>query len=92
LLLHSVPSGCTDNRNRYDFYSVNEHHQSSQRIMNAGDSALRPEAARTQVLTQGHWLARYRLNDVLGTMPEFEYAFGCHAGQPMVHVMQCRAW
>jgi hypothetical protein len=59
---------CTDSRNRHDFYSViNEHHQSSQRVMNAGDSALRPQAARTAVLTQGHSLARYRLNNVLGT-------------------------
>src|ERR1700685_4253890 len=29
---------CTDSRNRHDFHSViNEHHQSSQRVRNAGD-------------------------------------------------------
>ena len=55
-------------------------------------SALRPEAARTAVLTQGHSLDRYRVNNVLGNMPEFEHAFGCHAGQPMVHATQCRVW
>ena len=55
-------------------------------------AADRPEAARTAVLTQGHSLARYRVNNVLGNMPEFEHAFDCHAGQPMVHAPQCRVW
>lgn len=53
---------------------------------------LRPEAARTAVLTQGHSLQRYRVNNTVGNMPEFEHAFGCHAGQPMVHANQCRVW
>jgi putative endopeptidase len=53
---------------------------------------LRPEAARTAVMTQGHSLPRYRINNVLGNMPEFAHAFGCHAGQPMVHANQCRVW
>jgi endothelin-converting enzyme/putative endopeptidase len=55
-------------------------------------SSLRPEAARTAVLTQGHSLDNYRVNNVLGNMPEFEHAFGCHTGQPMVHATQCRVW
>lgn len=53
---------------------------------------LRPEAAHTAVLTQGHSLQRYRVNNVLGNMPEFAHAFDCHAGQPMVHANQCRVW
>jgi endothelin-converting enzyme/putative endopeptidase len=53
---------------------------------------LRPEAARTAVLTQGHSLNRYRVNNVVGNMPEFGNAFGCHAGQPMVHANSCRVW
>jgi endothelin-converting enzyme/putative endopeptidase len=52
----------------------------------------RPEAARTAVLTQGHSLNRYRLNNVVGNMSEFAHAFGCHAGQPMVHANACRVW
>ncbi len=52
----------------------------------------RPEAARTAVMTQGHSLNRYRVNNVAGNMPEFEHAFGCHTGQPMVHPNQCRVW
>ncbi len=52
----------------------------------------RPEAARTAVLTQGHSLNRYRVNNVVANMPEFAHAFGCHQGQPMVHANQCRVW
>jgi len=53
---------------------------------------LRPEAARTAVMTQGHSLPRYRINNVVANMPEFAHAFSCHAGQPMVHANQCRVW
>jgi len=52
----------------------------------------RPEAARTAVMTQGHSLNRYRVNNVIANMPEFSHAFGCHSGQPMVHANQCRVW
>ena len=53
---------------------------------------LRPEAARTAVMSQGHSLNRYRVNNVLGNMPEFAHAFGCKAGQAMVHANACRVW
>jgi putative endopeptidase len=52
----------------------------------------RPEAARTAVMTQGHSLNRYRVNNVLSNMPEFAHAFGCHAGQSMVRANACRVW
>jgi putative endopeptidase len=52
----------------------------------------RPEAARTAVLTQGHSLNRYRINNVVGNMSEFAHAFGCKAGQPMVRANACRVW
>ena len=52
----------------------------------------RPEAARTAVLTQGHSLNRYRVNNVIANLPEFAHAFGCKAGQPMVHANACRVW
>ena len=53
---------------------------------------LRPETARTAVMTQGHSLNRYRVNNVVGNMPEFAHAFSCRAGQPMVHANACRVW
>ena len=52
----------------------------------------RPEAAHTLVMTQGHSLNRYRVNNVVANLPEFAHAFGCHAGQPMVHANACRVW
>jgi putative endopeptidase len=52
----------------------------------------RPEAARTAVLTQGHSLNRYRINNVVGNMSEFAHAFGCKTGQPMVRANACRVW
>lgn len=53
---------------------------------------LRPEAARTAVLTQGHSLNRYRINNVVSNMSEFAHAFSCKAGQPMVRANACRVW
>ena len=53
---------------------------------------LRPELAHTAVMTQGHSLNRYRVDNVVANMPEFAHAFSCHAGQPMVHAKQCRVW
>ena len=40
---------------------------------------------RTAILSNPHPLDKYRVNNVLGNMPEFAKAFGCHKGQPMVH-------
>jgi predicted metalloendopeptidase len=50
------------------------------------------EAARLQALTNPHSLGRYRVNGVVQNMPEFQQAFGCHAGQPMVSPNACRVW
>ena len=55
-------------------------------------SELRPEIMRTAVLTNPHSLPKYRVNNVLGNMPEFARAFGCKKGQPMVHEKACRVW
>jgi len=54
--------------------------------------SVRPEAARTRVLTQGHSLPRYRVNNVVGNMSEFAHAFSCHPGQAMVRANACRVW
>jgi endothelin-converting enzyme/putative endopeptidase len=55
-------------------------------------SADRPEAARSQVISNPHSLPRFRVNRPLSNMPEFDEAFGCKKGQPMVHEPQCRVW
>jgi endothelin-converting enzyme/putative endopeptidase len=59
---------------------------------NAWCSQVRPEAARTQVLTNPHSVPELRTNNVVGNMPEFDQAFSCKAGQPEVHATQCRVW
>jgi endothelin-converting enzyme/putative endopeptidase len=52
----------------------------------------RPEAERVQVLTNPHSVRELRVNNTVGNMPEFDKAFGCKAGQAMVHAPQCRVW
>lgn len=52
----------------------------------------RPEAERAQVLTNPHSVRELRVNNTVGNMPEFANAFGCKAGQPMVHKPACRVW
>jgi putative endopeptidase len=53
---------------------------------------IRDEEARKRALTDPHSLGRYRVNGVLQNMPEFQKAFGCKAGQPMVSPNSCRVW
>jgi putative endopeptidase len=53
---------------------------------------IRPEAARNMVLTNPHSMPELRVNNVLVNMPEFQKAFNCKAGQPMVHATRCRVW
>ena len=52
----------------------------------------RPEYARMQVTTNPHSPGKYRVNGVVQNMPEFQKAWGCKAGQPMVAQNACRVW
>ncbi|MGA3213853.1 MAG: M13 family metallopeptidase, partial [Terriglobales bacterium] len=52
----------------------------------------RPELAKQQVTTNPHSLPQFRVNRPLSNMPEFQKAFGCKPGQPMVSSVQCRVW
>ena len=52
----------------------------------------RPENLRVRALTDPHSPARYRINGVVANLPEFQAAFGCRAGQPMVRAPACRVW
>ena len=53
---------------------------------------MRPEALRTMVLTNPHTFPKYRVNNTVANMPEFQQAFGCKKGAPMVHENACRVW
>jgi putative endopeptidase len=43
-------------------------------------------------ITNPHSPGKYRINGVVINMPEFQQAFSCKAGQPMVREDRCRVW
>jgi putative endopeptidase len=54
----------------------------------------RPEDQRVRAMTDPHSPAQYRINGVVVNMSEFQQAFQCKAGQPMVAPAEnaCRVW
>jgi putative endopeptidase len=52
----------------------------------------RPENLRVSAITNPHSPGFARINGVVSNMPEFQKAFSCKAGQPMVHTPTCRVW
>jgi endothelin-converting enzyme/putative endopeptidase len=52
----------------------------------------RPEYERLQAQTNPHSPGRYRVNGVVSNMPEFQKAFSCKPGAPMVRASACRVW
>ncbi|PYQ50392.1 MAG: M13 family peptidase [Acidobacteria bacterium] len=51
-----------------------------------------PESAKLRAQTDPHSPGRYRVNGVVSNMPEFQEAFSCPKGAPMVRENQCRVW
>jgi putative endopeptidase len=52
----------------------------------------RPENLRVSAVTNPHSPGFARINGVVTNMPEFQRAFSCKAGQPMVHAPACKVW
>jgi putative endopeptidase len=52
----------------------------------------RPENLRVSAITNPHSPGFARINGVVSNMPEFQKAFSCKRGQPMVHTPTCRVW
>jgi putative endopeptidase len=52
----------------------------------------RPEMLRVRALTDPHSPLFARVNGVVTNMPEFQKAFSCKAGQPMVKAQVCKVW
>lgn len=52
----------------------------------------RPEDLRVNAITDPHSPGFARINGVVSNMPQFQRAFGCKAGQPMVHAPACKVW
>ena len=57
-------------------------------------TAMRPEFARLLAQTDAHSSPRWRVDGPLSNLPEFERAFGCPAGSPMVRAgpRRCEVW
>jgi putative endopeptidase len=52
----------------------------------------RPENLRANAITNEHSPGKYRVNGLVVNMPEFQKAFSCKSGQPMVQENRCRVW
>jgi endothelin-converting enzyme/putative endopeptidase len=55
-------------------------------------ASTRPEMLRLRVEADPHSPEEYRVNGIVENMPEFQQAFGCKAGQPMVSANRCSIW
>ena len=51
-----------------------------------------PELLRLQAQSNPHSPPQFRVNGVVSNMPEFQQAFGCKKGQPMVRDNSCHVW
>jgi endothelin-converting enzyme/putative endopeptidase len=52
----------------------------------------RDETKRMRATIDPHSPEKYRTNGVVSNMPEFQQAFHCKAGSPMVNQNRCRVW
>jgi putative endopeptidase len=52
----------------------------------------RDETRRLRATVDVHSPEQYRTNGVVSNMPEFQQAFHCKAGAPMVRAKACRVW
>jgi len=53
---------------------------------------IRPEELRRRVTVDPHSPARFRIDGPFSNMPQFQAAFGCPAGAPMVRQTRCEVW
>jgi putative endopeptidase len=52
----------------------------------------RDETKRLRATVDPHSPEKYRTNGVVSNLPQFQEAFHCKAGSPMVNQNQCRVW
>jgi putative endopeptidase len=53
---------------------------------------VRDESKRLRATVDPHSPEKYRTNGVISNMPQFQEAFHCKAGSPMVNKNRCRVW
>ena len=56
------------------------------------DETALTKQLREWAITNPHSPGRWRINGVVVNMPEFEKAFSCKPGQPMVSEKRCKIW
>jgi endothelin-converting enzyme/putative endopeptidase len=54
--------------------------------------SVRPERSRTMALSDPHSPGQFRTNGVASNSPDFQQAFHCKVGDPMVRKDACRVW
>jgi endothelin-converting enzyme/putative endopeptidase len=54
--------------------------------------STRDETKRLRATIDPHSPAKYRANGVVSNIPQFQEAFQCKAGAPMVRANRCRVW
>jgi endothelin-converting enzyme/putative endopeptidase len=52
----------------------------------------RPENLRANAITNPHSPGKYRINGIVSDLPQFQKAFNCKAGSPMVNAKACQVW
>jgi endothelin-converting enzyme/putative endopeptidase len=52
----------------------------------------RPENLRVSAVTNPHSPGKDRVNGIVSDLPQFQQAFACKAGQPMVSAKMCKIW
>jgi putative endopeptidase len=55
-------------------------------------TSVRPETARLRARIDPHSPPRWRVDGPLSDLPEFQHAFSCPAGSPMVRANRCEVW
>jgi len=53
---------------------------------------VRDQSKRLRATVDPHSPEKYRTNGVVSNLPQFQEAFHCKSGQPMVNANQCRVW
>jgi endothelin-converting enzyme/putative endopeptidase len=52
----------------------------------------RPENLRANAITNPHSPGEYRINGPVSDLPQFQKAFNCGEGKPMVKARVCKVW
>jgi putative endopeptidase len=90
LALHEMMKETPDADRKIDGYTPDQRYFLG--FARAWCENVTPETLRLGVRTDPHSPGRWRVNGVVENMPEFQQAFQCKAGQPMVRANACRVW